>query len=238
METIDYISIISIAFIGSFGHCIGMCGGIVFAYSSTKIEDSWTKKRQSIAHIFYSIGRISTYTSLGAIFGFLGSVVSFSSFSNGVLLVLVGLIMFLIGISLSGKIKFLNYIEHSIQNSAWYHKSFRSLLQSNSLKSFYLLGVLNGMLPCGLVYFFAITAAGTASTLDGALIMFLFGLSTMPAVFSLGFFVGIFKQNTLRKSFIQLTSIGVILYSMYMMYTGFTYISTQKNSPTHCEVIS
>ncbi len=46
MESISIISIITIAFLGSFGHCIGMCGGIVVAYSSTKIGHEWTKTKQ------------------------------------------------------------------------------------------------------------------------------------------------------------------------------------------------
>ena len=70
MDSINFISIITIAFLGSFGHCIGMCGGIVVAYSTTKIDDEWSKTKQSFAHLLYSFGRIFTYTTLGAMFGF------------------------------------------------------------------------------------------------------------------------------------------------------------------------
>ena len=69
METISIITIISIAFLGSFGHCVGMCGGIVIAYSSTKIKSHWTKQVQAFAHLLYSFGRITTYMILGALFG-------------------------------------------------------------------------------------------------------------------------------------------------------------------------
>ena len=67
METFSLISIISIALLGSFGHCIGMCGGIVVAYSSTKIKSEYSKTIQSVAHLLYSFGRVTTYTILGAI---------------------------------------------------------------------------------------------------------------------------------------------------------------------------
>lgn len=77
METFSLISIISIALLGSFGHCIGMCGGIVVAYSSTKIKSEYSKTIQSVAHLLYSFGRVTTYTILGAIFGFIGGVVTF-----------------------------------------------------------------------------------------------------------------------------------------------------------------
>lgn len=67
MESVSILTIISIAFLGSFGHCIGMCGGIVVAYSSTKVESGWSKTKQSISHILYSFGRITTYVILGFI---------------------------------------------------------------------------------------------------------------------------------------------------------------------------
>ena len=80
METISIITIISIAFLGSFGHCVGMCGGIVIAYSSTKIKNEWTKKIQALTHLLYSFGRISTYMILGALFGLVGGVVTFDNY--------------------------------------------------------------------------------------------------------------------------------------------------------------
>ena len=161
METISIISIITIAFLGSFGHCVGMCGGIVIAYSSTKIKSDWTKKIQAIAHLLYSFGRVTTYTILGALFGLVGGVVTFDNLTSGIFLIITGLMMVLVGLSLMGKIKFLTILEHSCSKSPLYQSTFKSLLGSDSLFSFYLLGMLNGLLPCGFVYVFAITAAST-----------------------------------------------------------------------------
>lgn len=223
MENISLLSIITIAILGSFGHCVGMCGGIVIAYSSTKVQSNWNKTKQTLSHILYSIGRVVTYTLLGALFGFLGSVTTFNSTTNGLFLIFTGLIMLLVGLSLFGKLKFLTLIEHSVSKQVWYQKSFKKLIVSNSLISFYLLGMLNGLLPCGFVYFFAITAASTGSALYGALVMMIFGLSTIPALFSLGFFVGLFKQSEFRNLMIKLASIAVILYGIYIMYLGSKY---------------
>ena len=224
MNSIDYITIIYIAFVGSFGHCIGMCGGIVMAYSTIKIDTNWSKKYQSMAHILYSLGRVTTYILFGAVFGWLGSVVSFSNIANGILLIIAGFIMIIVGLSLSGKIKFLTVIEHSIQNSSWYHNNFKKILKSNFLGSFYILGLLNGLLPCGFVYFFAITAASSASTIDGAIIMAIFGLSTIPAMFSLGFFIGLFRESSIRNFMIQLATLGVLIYGLHTIYNGYKYI--------------
>ena len=54
METFDLLSIITIAFLGSFGHCVGMCGGIVIAYSSSKIDIGWSRFTQALAHLLSS----------------------------------------------------------------------------------------------------------------------------------------------------------------------------------------
>jgi len=87
VETVNILTIISIAFLGSFGHCIGMCGGIVLAYTSLKIEPQSSKVSQSAAHLLYSFGRVFTYSILGAMFGALGGVVTFSNNANGTLLI-------------------------------------------------------------------------------------------------------------------------------------------------------
>ncbi|MEA1955454.1 MAG: sulfite exporter TauE/SafE family protein [Campylobacterota bacterium] len=234
MEAVNIFSIISIAFLGSFGHCIGMCGGIIIAYSSTKIEDNWSKPKQSIAHLLYSIGRVFTYTLLGAIFGFLGGVAMFNNLANGSLLILAGFVMVLTGLSLSGKIKFLTLIEHSMSSASWYQKFFRELLHTKSLMSFFILGMLNGLLPCGLVYFFAVTAASTGSPLYGALVMFIFGVSTIPALFSLGFFVGLYKQTKFRNIMIRLAAVSVAIFGIYTMYQGYEYIKYPQKSIHQC----
>ena len=234
MDSINIISIITIAFLGSFGHCIGMCGGIVIAYSSTKLGDTQSKQLQTISHLLYSFGRVTTYVILGALFGTIGGVATFSNTANGILLIIAGIAMALTGLSLLGKIKFLTLIEHSISKSGWYQKSFKELLSSQSLFSFYMLGMLNGLLPCGFVYFFAITAASTGDPLYGALVMLLFGLSTIPALFSLGFFVSLFKQSNFRNIMIKLASISVLAYGAYTIYSGYDYITDPTKTILEC----
>ncbi len=234
METIDLLSIITIAFLGSFGHCIGMCGGIVIAYSSSKVDRGWNRTKQAVSHLLYSMGRVLTYVVLGVMFGYLGGVTTFSNNANGVLLIIAGIAMILAGLSLLGKIKFLTLVEHSVSASSWYGKSFRALLKDQSLSSFFLLGMLNGLLPCGFVYFFAITAASTASPLWGGIVMLVFGLSTIPALFSLGFFVGLFKQGSFRGLMIKLASIAVIIYGGYTFYDGYEYIVNPDKSILDC----
>jgi len=234
MENVDLLYIMGIAFLGSFGHCIGMCGGIVIAYSGTKIEQKWGKTKQAISHLFYSFGRIVTYMTLGAMFGYIGGVASFNNTANGIMWIVAGVAMILAGLSLLGKIKFLLIIEHSLSKSIWYQQSFKSLLRSQSLLSFFLLGMLNGLLPCGLVYSFAIIATSTGSAFLGALVMLIFGLSTIPALFSLGFFVGIFNQSSFRNIMIRLAAIAVLLYGVFTIYNGYRYLVEPNRTILEC----
>ena len=234
MDTINIITIITIAFLGSFGHCIGMCGGIVLAYSSIKIEPSSSKVSQSVAHLLYNFGRVFTYTLLGAIFGSLGGVVTFSNTANGVLLLVAGVAMVLAGLSLMGKIKFLTLIEHTFSSSKLYKKAFQSILHSKSNTSFFVLGMLNGLLPCGFVYFFAITAAATASPLYGALVMFIFGVSTIPAMFGLGFLSSMASATSFRNLMVSLSSVAVIVYGGFTLYNGYDYLTNPLRSVQKC----
>ena len=234
METVNILTIISIAFLGSFGHCVGMCGGIVLAYSTIKIQPASSKLSKTKAHLLYSFGRVFTYTILGSLFGALGGVVTFSNTANGILLIVAGIAMFLAGLSLMGKIKFLTLIEHSFSSTSIYKTAFTKVLNSKSNSSFFILGMLNGLLPCGFVYFFAITAASTASPLYGALVMFIFGISTIPAMFSLGFLTSLSTATNFRNMMMSLSSFAVILYGTYTIYNGYDYISRSDKTITEC----
>jgi len=234
MDNISILSIIAVAFLGGFGHCLGMCGGIVIAYSSTKIDPKWHKLYQGAAHLTYSLGRITTYMIIGAVFGAIGGVVSFSATAIAVLTILAGVFMILAGLSIAGKLQFLTLLEHSFSRSKWYQKTFREILQTQSLYSFYLLGMLNGLLPCGLVYFFAVTAASTGSALWGAIVMLIFGLSTVPALMGLGFFTSIFTHTQLRKTMMNLAAIVVVLFGLYTIYRGYDFIRHPEKSLLNC----
>lgn len=225
MGNLDFIIILTTAFLGSVGHCIGMCGGIVIAYSSTKIDKQANYWKQTFAHLAYNFGRVSTYTILGALFGFSGKVLAFTPTTKGVLFVLTGILMLFAGLSLIGNFKFLHSAEWSVSQYHWYQKHFKQLMSNKSYKSFYLLGLLNGLIPCGLVYAFAIIAASTADPVTGALVMATFGLATIPALFFLGFITKFLQKGSLRGTMMKLASLLVILYGGITLYKGYNFIA-------------
>lgn len=225
MGDIDLIIILTTAFLGSVGHCIGMCGGIVVAYSSSKIDQKSSYVRQTTSHLSYNFGRVVTYAMLGALFGTIGQVIAFTPTTKGLLFVITGLLMILAGLSLIGNIKFLNSAEWSISRYPWYQNSFRKLMSTKSYGSFFLLGMLNGIIPCGLVYSFAIFAASTATPLGGALVMATFGLATIPALFFLGFLTKFLQKGSIRGTMMKLAALLVIAYGVFTLYKGYNFIA-------------
>jgi sulfite exporter TauE/SafE len=171
---------------------------------------------------------------LGAIFGAIGGVVSFSGAAIATLTIIAGIFMILAGLSLLGKFNFLTKLEHSFFKSKWYQESFRGAIRSKTLFSFYFLGLLNGLLPCGLVYFYAVTAASTGSPFWGAVVMLIFGLSTIPTLFTLGMFTSILSKSSIRKVMMNLSSIIVIIYGVYTLYRGYDFIKHPDKSLLNC----
>jgi sulfite exporter TauE/SafE len=221
MNALNMAAIISAALFGS-SHCVGMCGGFTIALGSAKIDKSTAFVKQSVYHLTYHAGRISVYACLGALFGFLGQVISLSAKAQGLLWFALGCFMMTLGVSLMGRAKFLTYLESSFILKPAVKKIYNFLKSSKSFSSFYFLGIFNGFIPCGLVYFFAASAVASGSALWGALIMIIFGLCTLPALLIVGLAAGFFtKIEKLRDIMMKIAAVIVIAYGVYMSYHGY-----------------
>ncbi len=226
MEKLDFIGIFVIALMGSFGHCIGMCGGIVLAYCGRLNLNFREHKMRLVGyHLLYNLGRISTYIVLGVVVGFLGSMFAVNEFLRCWLFVLAGVAMILAGLSLFGKLKFLTYLEHSLVSGKWYQRKFQSLLELKNPLSLYLLGILNGLLPCGFVYAFLFGAAGFADPLIGGAIMAVFGLGTIPLLLVMALLTDtLLSWQWLRKIMMNLTALIIIIFGILMVQKGVKFI--------------
>lgn len=185
----------------SAGHCFGMCGGIVGAFS----VGGAGRLRGLLA---YNAGRILTYTALGALAGALGATLAGFlppevARRGGRLLAalfLVGL-----GLYLAGRPQFLQPIER--QGARLWRRIeplSRKLLQARGPGHALALGMVWGFLPCGLVYSMLAMASLAGGMADGALVMLAFGAGTLPALFAAGFAAArlrVLAQSTvLRRS--------------------------------------
>jgi uncharacterized protein len=233
MNSLELTAIISFAFLGSVGHCIGMCGGFIMTYTMAKVKPRDSKLVQSLYHLSYNLGRVTTYTLLGALFGYFGSLWEINPLIRAIMFTLAGVLMVVMGLSFAGKLKFLNSIEIPISNYSWFKKIFTYQMNSGNKSSFFILGVLNGLFPCGLVYTMLVTAATTTSALYGALVMAIFGLFTIPTLFTFAFVVSLFSAQKFRGLMIQLAALTVIVFGIWTIYKAYMqfdfWINTNKN---------
>lgn len=221
MNSLELTAIISFAFLGSIGHCIGMCGGFIMTYTMAKVKPTDSKLAQSLYHLSYNLGRVFTYTVLGALFGYFGSLWEVNPLARSVMFTIAGVLMVVMGLSFAGKLKFLNSIEVPISNYSWFKKMFTYQMNSGSKSSFFILGMLNGLLPCGLVYTMLVTATTTSSAFYGALVMFIFGIFTIPTLFSFAFVISLFSGQKFRSFMIQLAALTVILFGIWTIYKAY-----------------
>ncbi|MDP3290963.1 MAG: sulfite exporter TauE/SafE family protein [Sulfuricurvum sp.] len=223
MYGIEWWLIISIAFAGSFGHCIGMCGGFIVAYSSTKIDTSMSRSAQFIRHSAYNMGRVSSYILLGMVFGAIGALFALSMEMHGALFIFAGIIMIITALGMFGLSKLIHILERGFSSNALFKTLFSRLIKSKSIGSFFALGVMNGFFPCGFVFFFAAKAASSASIIDGGLIMAAFGLATIPALLALGQSVSFFKEIAFRQTMNRIAALAILIYGLYSVYYGLAY---------------
>jgi sulfite exporter TauE/SafE len=180
-------------FAGSF-HCIGMCGGFACALGA----DARGARATSVRHVVYNTGRLTTYCFLGGLAGGLGQVICTSLGSRSepgaaflgasldagqrAVAVMAGLLMIIMALRFFG-LRGWQRVTGGFGGSTLVI-SLRSLLVRPGHAAPLAFGVLNGFLPCPLVYAMLAQAAGTAEVRSGVLTMAAFGLGTFPAMFA------------------------------------------------------
>lgn len=170
---------------GSF-HCIGMCGGIVAAISLKDSGNAFGARFRS--QLFYNTGRIATYTALGAVAGLIGSSLDLMSMKVVFRWFMVGanLMVIMVGLSSALGLNVLNLSTLEGTGARFLTAPLKRLLAANSPIASLPLGLVLGLLPCGLVYAPLLAAAGTGSPVIGAATMAAMGLGTVPVLLAFG----------------------------------------------------
>ena len=221
---IDYLTLFLIGFFGGFSHCIGMCGGFVATYTFKIAENDpgHNDSRFSIflPHLLYNSGRILTYTILGEIFGLIGGtlgfIFTFRSFQGGLQL-FAGLVMMIMGFELSGLIP--NLAPDSFPGIHFFKRMVNLLFYKVNRNNIFVLGMVLGLIPCGLVYAVGAKAAVTQSVFGGFLTMLIFGLGTFPAMLLTGYVVN-FISVKLRGRLYRFAAFLVILMGVLTILRG------------------
>ncbi len=197
--------------LGSF-HCVGMCAPIALALPQV---GAGARGGEIWAATLYNLGRVVSYAAMGFIVGELGRGVLLLGFIRGVSIVL-GLLLIL-SVFLPSVLR-----RFSLQNSRVYALLTRvlaALMQRPSYSKLWLIGVLNGFLPCGLVYTALAGAVLSMNGVSGALYMLFFGLGTLPLMWIVAYsrrFISLLWRRRLQR----VVPVVVVLMGLWLLVRG------------------
>ncbi|AYQ33644.1 sulfite exporter TauE/SafE family protein [Runella sp. SP2] len=214
-------------------HCVGMCGPIALALPVHQ-RSKWGKLG---GILLYNLGRATTYALLGFLLGFVGNALNLAGLQRS-LSIGTGIIM-LAAVAYSShwldQLGTPSFLQKSVQ---WLKKQLGTLLHQRSFSSLFMLGTLNGLLPCGLVYMALISSIATGGPTDGALFMATFGLGTLPAMSAVAFVKNLFS-NFLRSrarqwmpAFVAVVAIVLILRGLEV--TGWPILGLENREIPVC----
>lgn len=183
----DVGAAIGLGLIGSL-HCVPMCGPIVLA-SSVPIAYA-PFPRQLVAHLSYNAGRIATYGALGAVAGVAGGALGGVGRLAGIAdsgSIVAGALLIVAGLALAGLASKRRWVRFGPPRfGAALPRLAARWLQAPSAPARFILGLILGLLPCGLVYAALLNALATGSAWSGAVMMLAFGAGTAPALVGVG----------------------------------------------------
>ncbi len=191
-------------------HCAGMCGPLALALPAA----GDTAPAYVLGRVAYNAGRIVTYCLLGIIFGLVGYTFLMAGLQRWVSIALG--VALLLGLLASRRLA----LAQPVTSAANRLKSTMSLLlRRRSVAGLAVLGLLNGLLPCGLVYVACAGAAATGGTLAGASYMTAFGIGTVPMMLAISL-SGKLVPTTLRLKLVKAIPVCVFLLASLLILRG------------------
>ncbi len=218
------LSAVIMGLMGSF-HCVGMCGPIAFM-----LPVDHNKPAKKLLQVFlYHLGRLTSYSILGLIFGFLGKGLYVFGIQQR-LSIIIGVLMITVILIPYKTFSKYNFSKPIYSLLSKVKSRLGKELQKKSPDTFLTIGLLNGLLPCGLVYMALFGSIATASPWLGALFMVLFGVGTIPLMTSAVYFGSMLKGSA-KKSVQRLIPVFVVLIGLLFilrgMGLGIPYISPE-----------
>lgn len=213
------IAALSLGILSAF-HCIGMCGPIALALP----VHGRSPFMKNISILIYNLGRVFTYALLGLVFGFIGESFVLFGFQQKLSIGLGVLILLIVAFPhFRKKLPSLNF-----PFIAKLKTRIISQFQKSDLRSLFIIGLLNGLLPCGMVYIAIAGALTSGTVLNSVVFMVAFGLATVPFMFSVSYvgqLISINARNFIRKAQPIIITITAILLILRGLNLGIDHIS-------------
>lgn len=217
-----FLTAIAIGALGSF-HCIGMCGPIALS-----VPMGGKSGLIGIIRVLaYNLGRVITYSVLGLIVGFLGEQLVFGNFQQG-LSISVGMLILAFLVLPKAITKKVDPTSIFARLFLKLKNTFKGLFQSKSAFGPLVLGLVNGLLPCGLVYVGLAGALALGNPIESAQFMAAFGLGTIPIMISIMLFgdlISLQWRAKIRKLMPIMFAIMGVLFILRGMNLGIPYVS-------------
>ncbi len=197
-------------------HCIAMCGGFVVSYT--------TQSNGSLkSHIYYGAAKTLSYALLGAVFGYLGSYITFTPALRGAAAAVAGTFLVLFGLNMLDMVKWFRRLR--LKTPAFANNLIGKHAGSSNPA---VIGFLNGfMIACGPLQAMYLLAASSGSPETGALYMMSFGLGTLPALLGFGVFASVlslrFTKKIIRYSGVLVITLGLIMVNRGLALSGSGY---------------
>ena len=226
MNTITYTMALLMGFTGSL-HCAGMCGPIVWIMPFQAFNG--VKKIAALG--LYHLGRISVYAMLAVILHsfrnlFDPKIQQYISLALGGMLLVVGILSFVPNHTIKIKLPWAEYVKKQLGN----------VIGKPGLGTIGLAGILNGLLPCGLVYMALSASLAAATPLNAALMMYVFGFGTLPMLISITLLktrLNFIRTNHIRKLVPVVVFAFGCLFMLRGMNLGIPYLSPKVTVEQH-----
>lgn len=209
-----YWMALTLGFLGSL-HCVGMCGPLALAIQSTRNKTGWASLLSSVT---YNSGRTLGYMALGLIFGVLGSFLAMAGLQK-TLSIGLGVVLILVFLFTSSPDQWIGKVPVFQKFYTFIQLKLMGLLKKTQRVPTIFLGMMNGFLPCGLVYV-GLAGAISLSHVWGSMgFMMFFGLGTFPAMVLVMVGPQAFSQK-MRVSLRKLYPIITLIMGIYLIYRG------------------
>ncbi|MFA4941669.1 MAG: sulfite exporter TauE/SafE family protein [Patescibacteria group bacterium] len=218
---ISYGLIFIIGLLAGF-HCVGMCGGLVVAYSAshlnkTKYSSDKGEKKSLMPHWQYNAGRFISYTIIGGILGGLGSFFGINPVFTGIITLGAGIFMILMGLSFISNWQILENIK--LRTPEFIARFLYNQKHSQKPKGPFIIGLLNGFMPCGPLQAMQLYALASGSVTRGALSMAFYVLGTIPLMFGFGVVLSSIGQQYIKR-IIKVSGVLVMILGLFMANRG------------------
>lgn len=210
MALYEYIPPLLLGFLGGF-HCVGMCGGIIASVSIGSERVSW------LGMVIYQFSRIATYIFLGMVATTVGIIfLKTGAFAGGqkLLSLTAGVLIIFLAMQIGGWIpeKF-GFISKVLKIPL---SALKGARERGAVYYWILLGIFNGLLPCGLVYAALAMALEKADLFYSAVLMLLFGLGTTPWLFGVAWAIKKIEPSS-RNRFIKIAAVAMVLFGFFLI---------------------